>query len=175
MADVQEIVCPVCGAKNKPDTERCTSCGARLERLSSVGLSQEELYADRYQQHGFVWKWVFTSFGIYMALQVVTLMILPLVISTYDPQGLAGLAISAAVWFVGGGIVGFISPGKTFFEPVVGAMLAVGPTIVYLIQVSEVYPITLLSAVVSAALGVMITLFGAFIGEYAQRQQAGVA
>lgn len=175
MAAAQEIICPICGAKNKPDVERCASCGARLDRQSLLAATAEELYADRYQQHTFAWKWVFTSFGIYMGLQVVVLMLLPLVISSYDPQGPPGLWISAALWFVGGTIVGYISPGKTFFEPVVGALLAVGPTILYLIQISDVLTISLLNAIVSAALGVMITLFGAFIGEYLQRNKRGGA
>lgn len=171
MAAAKDIICPICGAKNPADTERCSSCGARIDRLSQVGATPEELYADRYQQHSFSWKWVMTSFGIYMGLQVVVLMILPLVISTYDPQGPPGLWISALLWFIGGTVVGYISPGKTFFEPVVGALLAVGPTIVYLIQISDVLTISLLNAIVSAALGVMITLFGAFIGEYFQRSR----
>ncbi|MCA9580595.1 MAG: hypothetical protein KC416_02295 [Myxococcales bacterium] len=167
-AAAPEITCAVCGAKNKADQERCTSCGARLERLSTVGLTAEDIHAARYQQSGFSWKWVFVSFGIYMVLQAVFIGLLPLVIDAYDPQGPPGLWLSAGLWFVGGSIVGFVSPGKTFFEPVVGALLAVAPTILYLVQISDVRTISLLNGVVSGLLGVMITLFGAFIGEYMQ-------
>ena len=173
MASAQEIICAVCGAKNKPSDDRCASCGARLERLSSVGLSPEEMYEARYQQHTFSWKWVWVSFGIYMAMQIVLLVILPMILSNYDPQGPRGLWLSAVVWFVGGTIVGAISPGKTFFEPMMGALIAAAPTIFYLMHISDVLTISLLNAMVSAMLGVMVTLFGAFLGEYIQNSKSG--
>src|SRR5690606_13271485 len=144
-----EVICAVCGAKNKSDQERCSSCGARLDRLSAYGLSEEDLHDQRYQQQDFSWKWVGISFGIYMALQAVFLGLLPMVLSQYDPQGPPGLWISAALWFVGGILVGVLSPGKTFWEPVVAAFFAVGPTIAYVVHISDVLSISLLTGVVS--------------------------
>lgn len=170
-----EIVCPMCGFKNPAEASRCASCGARVEALSSSDMTEEELHAKRHQQEGFEWKWVFVAFGIYMILQAIVLVAMPLVITMYDPQGAPGLLISAAVWFVGGILVGFVSPGKTFLEPAVGAMLAAVPTIGWLMHISEVQPLSLLAAIIGGLLGVMITLFGAFLGEKLQMGTRGHA
>ena len=139
-----------------------------MEALGAAELSAEEEHAKRHQQEGFEWKWVIVSFAIYFVLQAFFLGALPIVISNYDPQGLSGLMISAAVWFVGGIIVGFVSPGKIFIEPAVGALLAVVPTIAWIMYISDVFQLSVLAYVVSGLLGVMITLFGAFLGEKIQ-------
>ncbi len=134
-----ELICAVCGANNPANIQRCRSCGAKLESLSSMDLSEEEERARRMQQDGFEWKWVFIAFAVYVTLQAIFLFGLRFVIATYDPQGLPGLLISAGVWFVGGILVGAISPGKTFLEPTVAALLAVIPTIAYLMSIADVY------------------------------------
>lgn len=175
MAAAGEVICPMCGFKNPANAARCASCGARVEALSSTDLTDEELHAKRHQQEGFEWKWVFVSFGIYMLMQAIVLGALPLVIPQYDPQGPPGLLISAAVWFVGGIVVGFVSPGKTFLEPAVGALLAVVPTVAYLMYISEVHKVSLLAGIIAGLLGVMITLFGAFLGEKMQMGVRGPA
>ncbi|MEM9072208.1 MAG: zinc-ribbon domain-containing protein [Myxococcota bacterium] len=171
MAD-KEITCTICGAKNSPDAVRCTSCGAKIDVLERA-LSAEEEHARRYQQESFEWKWVFVSFGIYAALQAVALVALPMVIDSYDPQGLPGLLISAAVWFVGGAVVGLISPGKTFIEPAVGALLAVVPTLLWLNHIADVYQLSLLANIVGGMIGVMVTLLGGFLGEKLQMSTRG--
>ncbi|MFW5925142.1 MAG: hypothetical protein ACOC9O_00420 [Myxococcota bacterium] len=163
-----EIVCTICGANNQATADRCISCGARLDALGARELTDEEELARRHQQDTFEWKWVFVAFGIYMVLQAIVLAGLQLVIPTYDPQGLWGLLISAAVWFAGGILVGVLSPGKTFIEPAVGALLAVAPTVVYLNMIADVYKLSTLAYVVGGLLGVMVTLFGAFLGEKIQ-------
>lgn len=155
----------MCGFNNPAKAERCSSCGAKIEAFGPGALTDEELYERRYQQDGFVWKWAWVAFGIYMALQGIILGVLPMVIDQYDPQGLPGLVISAAVWFVGGIIVGYISPGKTFIEPAVGAMLAAVPTVAWLKLIADVYELSLIAYIVFGMLGVMVTLFGAFLGE----------
>jgi len=170
-----EIVCPVCGFKNAANAARCTSCGARVETLGPADLTDEELHAKRHQQEGFEWKWALVAFGIYMTLQGLILVALPFVITTYDPQGLPGLLISGAVWFVGGIVVGFVSPGKTFIEPAVGALLAVVPTVVWLNHIADVHQLSLLAYIIGGLLGVMITLFGAFVGEKLQMGTRGHA
>ena len=164
----QEITCPICGGKNPPDVERCRSCGARVEVLTT-SYSDEEAHARRHQQEHFELKWALAAAGIYLGMQTVILVLLPHIISTFDPQGLSGLLISVAVWFVGGIGVGALSPGKTFVEPAVGAMIAVVPTISYLaFTTPEGFQPTLLAYIVTALLGVMISLFGAFLGEKIQ-------
>ncbi len=169
MAAVEQIVCPICGAKNPSNVERCQSCGARIEVFKrGEGLSEDEELERRDQQEGFEWKWAGISSAIYLTLQAIILVALPFVISTYDPQGLPGLMISAGVWFVGGLIVGVISPGKTFIEPAVGACIAVGPTIGWLVYIADVHQLSVLAYIVGGILGVMVTLFGAYLGERIQ-------
>jgi DNA-directed RNA polymerase subunit RPC12/RpoP len=171
----KEIVCPMCGFKNPSTAARCSSCGARVEALGAGDLTEEEEYARRHQQDNFEWKWAFISFGIYLTLQVVFLIGLDLAVEVIDFQGLPGMVISAGIWFVGGILVGFISPGKTFIEPAVGAFLAVIPTILWLLHIDIVAQLSPLAYIIGGLLGVMITLFGAFLGEKIQMMTRGHA
>ncbi|HJK95815.1 MAG TPA: zinc finger Ran-binding domain-containing protein [Polyangiaceae bacterium LLY-WYZ-14_1] len=173
MAANQTISCPVCGFENPKEASRCASCGARLESLLGTELTEEERRARRNQQEGFEWRWVGVAFGIYLAMQTVMLAILPIVLPMYDPQGTAGLGISVVVWFVGGALVGLISPGRTFFEPAVGALIAVIPTVAWLVHIDVLYDVPLIFYVVGGLIGVMMTLFGAFIGERGQMMIRG--
>lgn len=163
-----EISCAVCGFANTVSTERCKSCGAKVEALDST-YTAEEILARRYQQDSFAWRWTAIAAGVFLGLQATILVGLPVVISTFDPQGLAGLAISALVWFFGGIAVGVASPGKTFIEPAAGAMVAVPPTIAYLVLTTPAgFQPSLMAYIVFSLLGVMLALFGAFIGERLQ-------
>ena len=168
MASSDVIVCSICGAQNEGNQVRCTSCGAKLESLENRALTPEEAHARRHQQEGFHWKWVLVAVSIYLVMQAVALILLPMVIDAYEPEGLSALLISAAIWFVGGAIVGFISPGRTFLEPTVGALLAVVPTLLWIDYISIVDKLSLMAMVVGGMLGVMITLMGGFLGEKMQ-------
>lgn len=171
----REILCPMCGGKNPADAERCRSCGAKVEELTA-SYSAEEENARRYQQEHFEWRWALTASGVYLIAQTIILVGLPFVVSSFDPQGLPGLLISVVVWFFGGIIVGFVSPGKTFVEPAIGALIAVIPTVSYLaITTPDGFQPSLLAYIVTALLGVMISLFGAFLGEKVQMGQRGHA
>jgi hypothetical protein len=171
----REITCPMCGFKNPESVERCRSCGAKVEEISA-SYSAEEEQRRRHQQDHFELKWALLASGVYLAAQLVILVGLPFVISSFDPQGLPGLLISVAVWFVGGVVVGLVSPGKTFVEPAVGALLAVIPTVSYLaLTTPDGFQPTLLAYIVTALLGVMIALFGAFLGEKLQMSSRGPA
>lgn len=168
MAAEAEVLCPMCGGKNPPDAERCRSCGAKVEELTA-NYSAEEEHARRYQQDHFEWRWALRAAAVYLVLQLIILGLLPYAIDTFDPQGINGLLISVVVWFVGGIIVGFVSPGKTFVEPAVGAMIAAVPTVTFVaLTTPEGFQPSLLAYVVTALLGVMISLFGAFLGEKSQ-------
>jgi uncharacterized membrane protein YhdT len=168
MAAEREILCPMCGGRNPADVERCRSCGAKVEELTS-SYSAEEEQARRYQQDHFEWRWALRATAVYLIAQTIILVGLPFIISSFDPQGLPGLLISVVVWFFGGIVVGFVSPGKTFVEPAIGALLAVIPTVSYLaITTPDGFQPTLLAYIVTALLGVMISLFGAFLGEKMQ-------
>jgi hypothetical protein len=165
----EEITCPMCGFKNPADQERCRSCGARVEALT-VSYSAEEEHARRYQQDEFEWKWALIGAALFSGLQLLVLGLLPGVISSFDPQGISGLMLSVPVFFAGGIVMGLISPGKTFVEPAVGAMLAAIPTlaIVAMRTPDGAFEPTLLAYIVCAVMGIMTALFGAFLGERAQ-------
>jgi len=180
--DKDQIVCHVCGFKNDSKAERCVSCGAKLEELSGAYSAEEEAKRKN-QQKGFDIKWAAIAFVVYIALQAVVLALLPFVIDMYDPQGFSGLMISVAVWAFGGILVGFISPGKTFIEPAVGAFFAGIPTVIWLIQMTPAAPdrlgggfqLTMPAYWIGGLLGVTVSLFGAFVGEKLQDMVRGPA
>ncbi len=170
-----QIICHVCVFKNAPDAPRCVSCGAKLEAVQ-VEYSAEEEAARENQQEGFSVLWVFVAFGIYLTLQAIVLVLLPMAISSYDPIGVAGLGISIVVWFFGGIVVGYLSPGKTFLEPAAGAFLACIPTIAYNLFVTPAgFQPSVMEAMVLGVMGIMISLFGAFLGERLQARTRGHA
>ncbi len=168
MAQKQEdIICSVCSFRNPAGTTRCVSCGARLEQLGAE-YTDEEARSKRNQQEGFVWKWVFVAFAINTVLQALVLVLMPKVFSRFDPEGMAGIFISIALWFIGGTIVGLVSPGKTFIEPAVGALFSVVPTVIYLSHVTKVLEAPLITYIVGGVMGVFVSLFGALLGEKLQ-------
>ncbi|MGD8862384.1 MAG: hypothetical protein PVI30_20400 [Myxococcales bacterium] len=169
----EEITCPMCGGKNPAGTERCNSCGARVEELRA-SWTPEEQYARRYQQEDFEWKWALIAAGVLVVLQGVIIGLLPKVIHAFDPQGIAGLMLTVPICFVGGIAVGAMSPGKTFVEPAVGAIIAAVPTLGLISAITpDGFQPTMLAYVVCASMGVMMALFGAFVGE--KLQPAGPA
>lgn len=164
----ETIACGVCGAENDKAHKRCQSCGAKLEELTAVELSEDELHARRYAQDHFIWKWVFVALAVYVPLEAILLVALPKVISTYDPQGLPGILIATAVWFVGGVVIGAVSPGRTYLEPATAALIASIPTVLYLDSIADVRAMSTMHYVASALLGVMATVIGSFAGERLQ-------
>lgn len=175
-----EIVCHVCGFKNAANTERCVSCGAKIDAVHADYTAEEEAAREN-QQEGFSIVWVMAAFGIYLTLQALVLGLAPMAISSFDPFGgssgaVAALAISCVVWFFGGIIVGFVSPGKTFIEPAVGACIAAVPTVAYTMwQAPAGLDVDYLQTGVLAIMGIMISLFGAFLGERVQARTRGHA
>jgi hypothetical protein len=93
---------------------------------------------------------------------------LPEVIPALDFEGSAGMLVAIPVWFLGGMLVGLISPGKTFIEPVVAAFLIAIPTAMVLFNTQTVKTMPWFMYFLMSALGVMFTLIGAYIGERIQ-------
>ncbi|HLV21411.1 MAG TPA: hypothetical protein VKZ49_11025, partial [Polyangiaceae bacterium] len=69
---------------------------------------------------------------------------------------------------LGGILVGLISPGKTFIEPVVAAFLIAIPTAFLLFRGQTVKTMPAFMYVLMSALGVLFTLIGAYVGERIQ-------
>jgi hypothetical protein len=169
MAKAKYLLCPSCGFKNTPPLpkNRCVSCGARIEDLKRAMSRQDELER-RYQQEGFSIAWFAISIGITSVLTAAIVMGLPMVVPVLDFEGSAGMLISIPVWFVGGMLVGLISPGKTFLEPVVAVFLIALPTAFLLFEQQTVKTMPAFMYVLLSTLGILFTLIGSYIGERIQ-------
>ena len=178
MASKDALVCHVCGFKNQLDAVRCVSCGAKLD-AESVDYGAEEEADRKDQQTGFEIKWIGITFGVYFVFQAIALALLPAVIPSYDPfQNIWGILISSITWFLGGIVAGYLSPGRTFVEPAVAAIIAAVPTVAYLMwrtpgSPGDGFDPSMLAYTVGGIMGVMISLFGAFLGERLQGATRG--
>jgi drug/metabolite transporter (DMT)-like permease len=65
-------------------------------------------------------------------------------------------------------LVGLISPGRTFIEPVAAAFLIAIPTAFFLYTDQTVKTMPAFMYVLMSALGVLFTLVGSFVGERIQ-------
>jgi hypothetical protein len=172
MRTLEEIVCPMCGFRNSVDQERCVACGAKVEVLSASHAGEDDL-ARRHQHDDFAWKWALIAAAVLVVVQGVVLGLLPLLFGSFDPQGFAGLALSAPLFFAGGVGLGLALPRRGFLEPAVGALLALTPTLaVVAMRTPEGFEATLLAYIVFAAMGVLFALFGALLGQQLQLRLA---
>jgi predicted nucleic acid-binding Zn ribbon protein len=169
MAQMKHVVCPSCGFKNSLPlpNNRCVSCGAKIEDLKRTLSRQEELER-RYQQEGFSVAWFGIAILIVGVLTAAIVMGLPMVIPAFDFEGSAGMLVSIPVWCIAGVLVGLISPGKTFIEPVVATFLIAMPTAFLLFQSQTVKTMPAFMYVLMSALGVLFALIGAYVGERIQ-------
>lgn len=169
MADKKTIICPSCGFKNAAPlpNNRCVSCGAKIEDLKRTMSRQEELER-RYQQEGFSVVWFAVSVVIMGVLTAAIVMGVPMVFPMFDFEGSAGMLVAIPVWFIGGILVGLISPGKTFIEPVVATFLIAIPTAFLLFRGQTVKTMPAFMYAMMSLLGVLFTLIGAYLGERIQ-------
>jgi hypothetical protein len=113
--------------------------------------SREEEFERRYQQEGLSVQWLFIAIAVQGVL-----------------EGGNGMIMCVPVWFLGGLLVGMISPGRTFVEPMVASFVVAIPTTFLLVQSQTVRTMPTFLYVVMSAIGVMFTLIGAYIGERIQ-------
>jgi predicted nucleic acid-binding Zn ribbon protein len=163
------ILCPSCGFKNTLPlpNQRCVSCGAPTDELRRTLSRQEELDR-RYQQEGFSLLWMAVSIAIMGVLTVALVFGLPMVVPALDFEGSAGMLVAIFVWFLGGMLVGLVSPGKTFVEPVVSVFLIAIPTALLLYRGQTVKMMPYFMYVLMSLLGALFTLIGAYLGERVQ-------
>lgn len=168
--DAKIIICPSCGFKNSPPPAngRCVNCGATMENLSRSPRSREEELERRYQQEGFSMQWALISIAVQGILTAAILVGLPMFLNVLDFEGGNGMLMSIPIWFIGGLLVGLISPGKTFIEPVVAAFLIAMPTVFYLVRSETVRTMPIFMYVIMSAIGVLFTLIGSYLGERIQ-------
>ncbi|MBI4703063.1 MAG: zinc ribbon domain-containing protein [Deltaproteobacteria bacterium] len=161
------IKCPTCGAENKGTAPRCASCGATVEELKPVH-SEERERERRYQQEGFSMLWLVVSLIVQGVLTGAVIVALPKAIDLLDFEGYNGMLLAIPVWTIGGMLMGLISPGKTFIEPVVAALIVAVPTVFYLYTGQTVRTMPWFMYAIMAAIGLMFTLIGAYLGERIQ-------
>lgn len=164
------VTCASCGFKNPPAPakNRCVSCGSSLERISQIPQSRPSDPENRYQQEGFSLPWLLIALLVQGVLTAALVVGLPMVVPILDFEGWHGMSVTIPVWFLGGLLTGLISPGKTFVEPFVAALLIAIPTVIYLVGSQTVRTMPTFMYVIMAAIGVMFTLIGAYIGERIQ-------
>lgn len=163
------INCPSCGAQNSPvpASGRCVSCGASMDALKPARGGETDRQR-RYQQDGFSVLWMLIAILVQSVLTAALVVGLPMVVSALDFEGSNGMIVAIPVWFIGGMLLGMISPGKTFIEPVVASFLVAIPTIFYLSHSQTVRTMPLFMYVIMAAIGVLFTLIGSYLGERIQ-------
>jgi hypothetical protein len=129
----------------------------------------------RYQQEGFSVTWMGVALLVQAVLTAALVVGLPMVVTKLDFEGSNGMAICIPVWFTGGLLLGMISPGKTFIEPVVASFLVAIPTVFYLTGIpystpgmQTVHTMPTFMYVVMAGIGVLFTLIGSYLGERIQ-------
>lgn len=160
----ETVLCPVCGAQNSSTRVRCSACGAKIEDVSAAD-SYEGNDGGRKPPENIEWRWVLAAALVYSIAEAIALLGLPLVVSSYDPQGFSGLFIVLLLWFGGGVAFGCFTPGKTYFEPAIGAMLTALPCMAYLTHITDVYELSPLAYVIGTVLGLLSTVIGAVLGD----------
>jgi hypothetical protein len=129
--------------------------------------AREELER-RYQQEGFSPTWFGISIVIVSVLTAAIVMGLPMVLPIFDFEGSAGMLVAIPVWFLAGMLVGLISPGRTFIEPVIATFLVAMPTAFLLFQGQTVKSMPAFMYLLMSTLGVLFALIGSYVGERVQ-------
>ncbi|MEZ4295205.1 MAG: hypothetical protein R3B70_09540 [Polyangiaceae bacterium] len=168
-AEASSMVCPACGHKNSPipDNGRCVACGAQMETVKSQRGGGGDP-KKRYQQDGFSPLWCLIALVVQAVLTAAIVVGLPMVVPSIDFEGYYGMIIAIPVWFVGGLLLGMISPGKTFIEPVVASLLVALPATFFVRSTETVRTMPLFMYLILAAIGVMFSLIGTYLGERIQ-------
>src|SRR5258708_1504433 len=125
----RHILCPSCGFKNDAPlpNQRCVSCGARIEDARR-SMSRREEQDRRYRQDAFSPVWFLMSLLVVGVLTAAVVVGVPIVVPLFDFEGSAGMRVAIPVWFSAGLLVGLISPGRTYIEPVLATFLVAMPT-----------------------------------------------
>ncbi len=165
----KRVVCPSCGFdKNPPAAQRCASCGAKIEEIGKSKRTAQEELERRYQQEGVSIQWLFIAIAVQGVLTAALVFGLPRIVTLIDFEGGNGMIVCVPVWFLGGLLVGMISPGRTFIEPMVASFVVAIPTTFLLIQSQTVRTMPTFLYVIMSAIGVMFTLIGSYLGERIQ-------
>lgn len=163
----KQIVCASCGFKNASNAQRCVSCGSKV---NWADLTKERVRSEdqRYQQEGFSIVWFLIAIVVQALLTGAIIWGLPHVVHSLDFEGSHGMIASIAIWFLGGALVGLISPGRTFLEPNVATIVVAVPTVMYLRASETVFKLPTFLYVVLGCIGILFSLIGSYAGERIQ-------
>lgn len=169
MARSRQIPCPSCGFRNEPPLadNRCVSCGAKIED-SRRSVSRKEDQDRRFRQEAFSPTWFFMSLVVVAVLTAAVVGGVPILVPLFDFEGSAGMLVSIPVWFTAGLLIGLISPGRTYMEPVVATFLIAMPTAILLYEYQTVKTMPAFMYVLMSALGLLFALIGTYVGERLQ-------
>jgi hypothetical protein len=112
--------------------------------------------------------WLGVALLVQVVLTVALVVGLPMVVPALDFEGRYGMMVALPVWFVGGVLLGMISPGTRIIEPVAATLVVAGPTVWHLMRTQTVRTMPLFMYVILAFIGVMFTLIGSYLGERIQ-------
>jgi cation transport ATPase len=167
MAGDKVLVCPSCGFKNQLplSSGHCVSCGASVEEAAPHSVRGQGGLA---REKTFDVLWFGIAMVVMMVLTGAIVLGLPAVIPALDFEGSAGMVVAIPVWFVGGLLVGLISPGRTFAEPAMSVLLVAAPTAFILYSGQTVRTMPAFMYALFSALGVLFALIGSYVGERLQ-------
>lgn len=117
---------------------------------------------------GFSFMWFGIALLVQFVLTAAIIVGLPMVVSKFDFEGRYGMMIALPVWFVGGTLLGMISPGTRVMEPVLATVVVAAPTVWHLIRTQTVRTMPTFMYVILAGVGIMFTLVGSYLGERIQ-------
>lgn len=163
----------MCGFSNAAAVAKsnCISCGAPLDE-SSLGAARSAA-PGRGEQARFNPLWFLIAIGITSVLTAAIVMGLPLLLPWVDFEGRDGMTVAVFVWLASGILVGLISPGKMFVEPVLATLLVAAPTAFLLFRYQTVKTMPLFMYVLMSALGLLFALVGSYTGERIQMGPPG--
>ncbi|MEM1031260.1 MAG: hypothetical protein AAGA56_14300 [Myxococcota bacterium] len=156
----------------------------RTNAPSSAPSSQVLVERDRrYSQQGFSVLWAVIAMGVQALLTAAVIVALPRAVGAIDFEGYYGMGLTVPVWFVGGVLIGLISPGKTFIEPVVATIIVALPTVFYLFNGffgvlgygQTVRTMPLFMYIILSLVAVQFSLVGSYVGERIQLGPASKA
>jgi hypothetical protein len=117
---------------------------------------------------GFSVLWCGVALLVQVVLTAAIVVGLPMVVPALDFEGRYGMMVAMPVWFVGGVLLGMISPGKRVMEPVLATLVVAGPTVWHLLRTQTVRTMPFFMYVVLAFIGIMFTMIGSYLGERIQ-------
>lgn len=149
------LACLACG-ETAPHGTRCPGCGAEI-----VGLDVH----DRPRESSFDAKVFVLALLVFAALVGAFVVGLPLVVRTYDPQGVPGFLVASGVCFLASLGLGRALGPEAYVEPGLAAVLVGAALVPYMVFTADVRAMPVGYYVAGAVLTGIVASLGSFLGE----------